>query len=164
MVNNEQSSGFDLDITLDLPVGDFSMGGITTFTLSPNTSKTLTVRYTPTQNTASKVLQINHNSSTIQSPLKVSLSGVKDISAEIADNIDAGWSLFLSKSYSDGKQKFQDAINASRVSTAYDSMSNEAKNGRAWSTLFAQETSDFARVSFIDFNSISGVRIYRQDL
>ena len=156
VVNNEQSSGFDLDITLDLPVGDFSMGGITTFTLSPNTSKTLTVRYTPTQNTASKVLQINHNSSTIQSPLKVSLSGVKDISAEIADNIDAGWSLFLSKSYLDGKQKFQDAINASRVSTVYDSMSNEAKNGRAWSALFAQETSDFARVSFVDFNSISG--------
>ena len=37
---NNASSGFDLELSLDLPVGDFSIGGLTNLTLSPNVSKT----------------------------------------------------------------------------------------------------------------------------
>jgi len=161
VIKNDESSDFDLELLLDLPLSDFTIGSQTSFVLSPNTTKTLTVRYSPTQNTATKTLQINHNSSTKQSPLKVSLSGIKDISAQIIDNINEGWTLFSSKNYSESKQKFQDAINASMVSSTYDSLANESKNGRAWSTLFVQETVDFARVSYIDFNSISanGVKL-----
>ena len=44
---NNESSGFDLELSLDLPLSDFILGGNTSFTLAPSASKTITVRYTP---------------------------------------------------------------------------------------------------------------------
>ena len=51
--------------------------------------------------------------------------------------------------------QFQEAIVASLVSSIYDSVSNEAINGRGWSSLFAQETSSAATVAYNDFFSIN---------
>jgi len=151
---NSESSGFDLELSLDLPLSDFIIGSQTSFTLSPNTSKTITVRYSPTQNTSSKVMEVSHNSSIRANPAKVQLSGVKDISSDIIALANEGWALFTSKDYANSRKKFQEAIVASFVSSIYDSISNEAKLGRAWATLFAQETSDFAATAYVDFNAL----------
>tara|TARA_B100000700_G_C15023491_1_gene846957 strand:+ start:135 stop:1406 length:1272 start_codon:yes stop_codon:yes gene_type:complete len=151
---NSESSGFDLELSLDLPLSDFIIGSQTSFTLSPNTSKTITVRYSPTQNTSSKVMEVSHNSSIRANPAKVQLRGVKDISSDIIALANEGWALFTSKDYANSRKKFQEAIVASFVSSIYDSISNEAKLGRAWATLFAQETSDFATTAYVDFNAL----------
>ena len=151
---NSESSGFDLELSLDLPLSDFIIGSQTSFTLSPNTSKTITVRYSPTQNTSSKVMEVSHNSSIRANPAKVQLRGVKDISSDIIALANEGWALFTSKDYANSRKKFQEAIVASFVSSIYDSISNEAKLGRAWATLFAQETSDFAATAYVDFNAL----------
>ena len=149
---NSESSGFDLELSLDLPLSDFTIGSQTSFTLSPNTSKTITVRYAPTQNTSSKAIEVSHNSSIRVNPTKIQLSGIKDISSSISTLTDEGWALFSSKDYIQSRKKFQEAIVASFVSSIYDSISNEAKLGRAWATIFAQESSDFAMTSYIDFD------------
>ena len=149
---NSESSGFDLELSLDLPLSDFTIGSQTSFTLSPNTSKTITVRYAPTQNTSSKAIEVSHNSSIRVNPTKIQLSGIKDISSSISTLTDEGWALFSSKDYIQSRKKFQEAIVASFVSSIYDSISNEAKLGRAWATIFAQESPDFAMTSYIDFD------------
>ena len=127
---NNASSGFDLELSLDLPVGDFSIGGLTNFTLSPNISKTITVVYTPTLNTSSKTLQVNHNSSVRPSPAKVQIVGIKDISAELITANSEAWDLFKSKNYAESTLKFQDAINKSTVNAVYDSIGEESTHGR----------------------------------
>ena len=148
---NNASSGFDLELSLDLPVGDFSIGGLTNFTLSPNVSKTITVVYTPTLNTSSKTLQVNHNSSVRPSPAKVQIVGIKDISAELITANSEAWDLFKSKNYAESTLKFQDAINKSTVNAVYDSIGEESTHGRGWARLFAQESNDYAQAAYNDF-------------
>ena len=152
---NNESSGFDLELSLDLGLSDFTIGGQTSFSVTPNSSKIITVRYSPTQNTASKTMEISHNSSTRGNPVKVQLTGIKDISSNLSTLNAEGWTLFTSKDYVQSKKKFQEAIVASLVSSIYDSVSNEAINGRGWSSLFAQETSSAATVAYNDFFSIN---------
>ena len=152
---NNESSGFDLELSLDLGLSDFTIGGQTSFSVTPNSSKIITVRYSPTQNTASKTMEISHNSSTRGNPVKVQLTGIKDISSNLSTLNAEGWSLFTNKDYVQSKKKFQEAIVASLVSSIYDSVSNEATNGRGWSSLFAQETSSAATVAYNDFFSIN---------
>lgn len=152
---NNESSGFDLELSLDLGLSDFTIGGQTSFSVTPNSSKIITVRYSPTQNTASKTMEISHNSSTRGNPVKVQLTGIKDISSNLSTLNAEGWTLFTNKDYVQSKKKFQEAIVASLVSSIYDSVSNEAINGRGWSSLFAQETSSAATVAYNDFFSIN---------
>ena len=152
---NNESSGFDLELSLDLGLSDFTIGGQTSFSVTPNSSKIITVRYSPTQNTASKTMEISHNSSTRGNPVKVQLTGIKDISSNLSTLNAEGWTLFTNKDYVQSKKKFQEAIVASLVSSVYDSVSNEAINGRGWSSLFAQETSSAATVAYNDFFSIN---------
>ena len=152
---NNESSGFDLELSLDLGLSDFTIGGQTSFSVTPNSSKIITVRYSPTQNTASKTMEISHNSSTRGNPVKVQLTGIKDISSNLSTLNAEGWTLFTNKDYVQSKKKFQEAIVASLVSSIYDSVSNEATNGRGWSSLFAQETSSAATVAYNDFFSIN---------
>ena len=152
---NNESSGFDLELSLDLGLSDFTIGGQTSFSVTPNSSKIITVRYSPTQNTASKTMEISHNSSTRGNPVKVQLTGIKDISSNLSTLNAEGWTLFTNKDYAQSKKKFQEAIVASLVSSIYDSVSNEAINGRGWSSLFAQETSSAATVAYNDFFSIN---------
>ena len=152
---NNESSGFDLELSLDLGLSDFTIGGQTSFSVTPNSSKIITVRYSPTQNTASKTMEIIHNSSTRGNPVKVQLTGIKDISSNLSTLNAEGWTLFTNKDYVQSKKKFQEAIVASLVSSIYDSVSNEAINGRGWSSLFAQETSSAATVAYNDFFSIN---------
>ena len=99
-------------------------------------------------------MEVSHNSSIRANPAKVQLRGVKDISSDIITLTNEGWSLFTAKDYVNSRKKFQEAIVASFVSSIYDSISNEAKLGRAWATLFAQETSDFAATAYVDFNAL----------
>ena len=150
---NNESSGFDLELSLDLPLSDFILGGNTSFTLAPSASKTITVRYTPTQNTSTKTIEVSHNSTTRPNPAKVQLAGIKDISAAIISLNTEGWALFTSKDYGLSRKKFQDAIVASFASSIYDSLSDEATVGRGWATLFAQESNDFAQGAFNDFKN-----------
>ena len=75
---NNAGSGFDLELALDLPLSDFTIGSQTNFVLTPGANKTITVRYI-TQNTATKTIQITHNSSIRANPATVQLTGVKDI-------------------------------------------------------------------------------------
>ena len=152
---NNESSGFDLELSLDLGLSDFTIGGQTSFSVTPNSSKIITVRYSPTQNTASKTMEISHNSSTRGNPVKVQLTGIKDISSNLSTLNAEGWTLFTNKDYVQSKKKFQETIVASLVSSIYDSVSNEAINGRGWSSLFAQETSSAATVAYNDFFSIN---------
>ncbi|MBD31286.1 MAG: hypothetical protein CMG44_03720 [Candidatus Marinimicrobia bacterium] len=149
--NNNASSGFDLELSLDLPVGDFTIGGLTNFTLSPNVSKTITVLYTPTLNTSSKTLQVNHNSSAQPSPAKIQITGIKDISSELITSNSEAWDLFKNKNYAESRQKFQDAINKSAVNAVYDSISEESTHGRGWARLFAQDGNDYAQAAYNDF-------------
>ena len=96
---NNESSGFDLELSLDLGLSDFTIGGQTSFSVTPNSSKIITVRYSPTQNTASKTMEISHNSSTRGNPVKVQLTGIKDISSNLSTLNAEGWTLFTSKDY-----------------------------------------------------------------
>ena len=149
---NNGSSGFELELSLDLPAGDFAiLGGQTNFSIAPDASKTITVRYTPTLNTSSKVLQITHNSSVRANPAKVPIAGIKDISSEIITMNSEAWELFKNKDYATSRQKFQDAINKSMVNAVYDSMRDESMHGRGWAILFAQENNDYASNAYNDF-------------
>lgn len=154
---NNSGSGFDLEIALDLPLSDFTIGTQTDFLITPGSDKTITVRYTPTQNVASKTIQVTHNSSTRSNPAKIQLSGIKDISAELVSNNSEGWSLFKNKDYAASLLKFLDTINKSRVNAVYDSISDEALLGQGWARLFEQRTNDFALSAFGDFvNAFNG--------
>ena len=154
---NNAESGFDLELALDLPLSDFTIGSQTNFVLAPGANKTITVRYTPTQNTATKTIQITHNSSIRANPATVQLTGVKDISSQLVSNVTEAWSLFLAKDYSESVKKFQETINGAFVNSVYDSISDEAVHGRGWARLFEQGTNDYAQAAFNDFlNAFSG--------
>ena len=96
-LGNNASTGFDLELTLDLPLSDITIGSQTNFTLSPGSNKTITVRYAPTQYTSTNTLEISHNSSIRSNPESVVLRGIKDISSELVSGNIEGWTLFKNK-------------------------------------------------------------------
>ena len=150
-LENNASSGFDLELTLDLPLSDFTIGSQTNFTLSPGSNKTITVRYAPTQNTSTNTLEISHNSSIRANPESVVLRGIKDISSELVSGNIEGWNLFKNKDYAASVSKFQETVAKSLVNAVYDSVGDEAVLGRGWARLFERSTNDYALSSFNDF-------------
>ena len=150
-LENNVSSGFDLELTLDLPLSDFTIGSQTNFTLSPGSNKTITVRYSPTQNASTNFLEISHNSSIRVNPQSVVLRGIKDISSELVSGNIEGWNLFKNKDYAASVSKFQETVAKSLVNAVYDSVGDEAVLGRGWARLFERSTNDYALSSFNDF-------------
>ena len=150
-LENNVSSGFDLELTLDLPLSDFTIGSQTNFTLSPGSNKTITVRYSPTQNVSTNFLEISHNSSIRANPESVVLRGIKDISSELVSGNIEGWNLFKNKDYAASVSKFQETVAKSLVNAVYDSIGDEAVLGRGWARLFERSTNDYALSSFNDF-------------
>ena len=153
---NNVSSGFDLELSLDLSLSDFTIGSQTNFTLSPGSNKTIAVRYTPTQNVSTKALQISHNSSIRANPESVVLRGIKDISSELVSGNIEGWNLFKNKDYASSASKFQETVAKSLVNAVYDSLGDEAVLGRGWARLFERSTNDYALSAFNDFVSVYG--------
>ena len=153
---NNVSSGFDLELSLDLSLSDFTIGSQTNFTLSPGSNKTIAVRYTPTQNVSTKALKISHNSSIRANPESVVLRGIKDISSELVSGNIEGWNLFKNKDYASSASKFQETVAKSLVNAVYDSLGDEAVLGRGWARLFERSTNDYALSAFNDFVSVYG--------
>tara|TARA_Y100000748_G_scaffold226326_1_gene190717 strand:+ start:515 stop:1783 length:1269 start_codon:yes stop_codon:yes gene_type:complete len=153
---NNVSSGFDLELSLDLSLSDFTIGSQTNFTLSPGSNKTIAVRYTPTQNVSTKALEVSHNSSIRANPESVVLRGIKDISSELVSGNIEGWNLFKNKDYASSVSKFQETVAKSLVNAVYDSLGDEAVLGRGWARLFERSTNDYASSAFNDFVSVYG--------
>lgn len=152
---NSAASGFDLEMTLSIPAGDFSIvGGQTILTVTPGQSEVVTVRYTPTVTSSSKSLKIDHNSTVKLNPSTIQLTGIMDESTVITSKISDGWTQFESGQYSDSRQSFQDAMNKGRVHTAYDSLYGEAMGGRGWAVLFNQSVSNRGDAAFNDFTNV----------
>ena len=151
---NNASSGFDLELVLSIPSSDFIiLGDVSTLTISPGQSETITVRYTPTISSSSKSLKIVHNSSVINSPSQITLTGIMDISSEIISNISKGWDEFESGNYNDSQSSFVSAMNQARVSSIYDTIYDKAMHGLGWSMLFDRGTNDYALAAYNNFLS-----------
>ena len=151
---NNASSGFDLELVLSIPSSDFTiLGDVSTLTIPPGQSETITVRYTPTISSSSKSLKIVHNSSVIISPSQITLTGIMDISSEIISNISKGWDEFESGNYNDSQSSFVSAMNQARVSSIYDTIYDKAMHGLGWSLLFARGTNDYALAAYNNFLS-----------
>ena len=151
---NNASSGFDLELVLSIPSSDFIiLGDVSTLTIPPGQSETITVRYTPTISSSSKSLKIVHNSSVINSPSQITLTGIMDISSEIISNISKGWDEFESGNYNDSQSSFVSAMNQARVSSIYDTIYDKAMHGLGWSMLFDRGTNDYALAAYNNFLS-----------
>ena len=151
---NNASSGFDLELVLSIPSSDFIiLGDVLTLTIPPGQSETITVRYTPTISSSSKSLKIAHNSSVINSPSQITLTGIMDISSEIISNISKGWDEFESGNYNDSQSSFVSAMNQARVSSIYDTIYDKAMHGLGWSMLFDRGTNDYALAAYNNFLS-----------
>ena len=151
---NNASSGFDLELVLSIPSSDFIiLGDVSTLTIPPGQSETITVRYTPTISSSSKSLKIAHNSSVINSPSQITLTGIMDISSEIISNISKGWDEFESGNYNDSQSSFVSAMNQARVSSIYDTIYDKAMHGLGWSMLFDRGTNDYALAAYNNFLS-----------
>ena len=151
---NNASSGFDLELVLSIPSSDFIiLGDVLTLTIPPGQSETITVRYTPTISSSSKSLKIVHNSSVINSPSQITLTGIMDISSEIISNISKGWDEFESGNYNDSQSSFVSAMNQARVSSIYDTIYDKAMHGLGWSMLFDRGTNDYALAAYNNFLS-----------
>ena len=149
---NNASSGFDLELALSIPSSDFTiLGNVSTLTIPPGQSETITVRYTPTVSTSSKSLKIVHNSSVINSPSQIPLTGTMDISVEIISNISKGWNQFESGNYSESLNSFAEAMNQARISSVYDTIYDKAVHGVGWSLLFNRGTNDYALAAYNNF-------------
>ena len=149
---NNASSGFDLELALSIPSSDFTiLGNVSTLTIPPGQSETITVRYTPTVSTSSKSLKIVHNSSVINSPSQIPLTGTMDISVEIISNISKGWNQFESGNYSESLNSFAEAMNQARISSVYDTIYDKAMHGVGWSLLFNRGTIDYALAAYNNF-------------
>ena len=149
---NNASSGFDLELALSIPSSDFTiLGNVSTITIPPGQSETITVRYTPTVSTSSKSLKIVHNSSVINSPSQIPLTGTMDISVEIISNISKGWNQFESGNYSESLNSFAEAMNQARISSVYDTIYDKAMHGVGWSLLFNRGTNDYALAAYNNF-------------
>lgn len=151
---NNASSGFNLELVLSIPSSDFIiLGDVSTLTISPGQSEIITVRYTPTISSSSKSLKIAHNSSVINSPSQITLTGIMDISSEIISNISKGWDEFESGNYNDSQSSFVSAMNQARVSSIYDTIYDKAMHGLGWSMLFDRGTNDYALAAYNNFLS-----------
>ena len=151
---NNASSGFDLELVLSIPSSDFIiLGDVSTLTIPPGQSETITVRYTPTISSSSKSLKIVHNSSVIISPSQITLTGIMDISSEIISKISKGWDEFESGNYNDSQSSFVSAMNQARVSSIYDTIYDKAMHGLGWSMLFDRGTNDYALAAYNNFLS-----------
>ena len=151
---NNASSGFDLELVLSIPSSDFIiLGDVSTLTIPPGQSETITVRYTPTISSSSKSLKIAHNSSVINSPSQITLTGIMDISSEIISNISKGWDEFESGNYNESLSSFVSAMNQARVSSIYDTIYDKAMHGLGWSMLFDRGTNDYALAAYNNFLS-----------
>ena len=149
---NNASSGFDLELALSIPSSDFTiLGNVSTLAIPPGQSETITVRYTPTVSTSSKSLKIVHNSSVINSPSQIPLTGTMDISVEIISNISKGWNQFESGNYSESLNSFAEAMNQARISSVYDTIYDKAMHGVGWSLLFNRGTNDYALAAYNNF-------------
>ena len=149
---NNASSGFDLDLVLSIPSSDFTiLGEVSSLTISPGQSETITVRYIPTINTSSKSLKIVHNSSVVNSPSQIILTGTMDVSSEIISNISKGWNQFETGNYSESISSFVEAMNQARVSSVYDTIYDKAMHGVGWSLLFNRGTNDYALAAYNNF-------------
>mgnify|MGYP000861772962 FL=1 len=149
---NNASSGFDLDLVLSIPSSDFTiLGEVSSLTIPPGQSETITVRYTPTISTSSKSLKIVHNSSVVNSPSQIILTGTMDVSSEIISNISKGWNQFETGNYSESVSSFIEAMNQARVSSVYDTIYDKAMHGVGWSLLFNRGTNDYALAAYNNF-------------
>ena len=150
--SNNQSSGFDLELTLSIPSSDFTiLGDVSSITLAPGQSETITVRYTPTVNTSTKSLKVTHNSSIVNSPSLITLKGIMDISSEINSTISKGWEDFENGNYNESRNSFLLAMNQARVSTTYDTIYDLAMHGLGWAQLFNRATNDYALKAYNNF-------------
>ena len=151
-ITNSASSGFDLELSLSIPISDFTIANnIQSLTLLPGITEKITIQYSPTVTTSSKSLRINHNSSVRPNPSEVQLIGIMDETSSIVSSIKDGWTQFDSGKYSDSRQSFNNAMNKARVHVAYDSIYGESMHGRGWATLFNTASNNNALAAYNDF-------------
>ena len=151
-ITNSASSGFDLELSLSIPISDFTIANnIQSLTLLPGITEKITIQYSPTVTTSSKSLRINHNSSVRPNPSEVQLIGIMDETSSIVSSIKDGWTQFESGKYSDSRQSFNNAMNKARVHVAYDSIYGESMHGRGWATLFNTASNNNALAAYNDF-------------
>ena len=75
LITNNASSGLDLELSLSIPVSDFTISNnIQSLTISPGISEIITIQYLPTISISDKNLVISHNSLTQQNPLNIPVS------------------------------------------------------------------------------------------
>ncbi len=151
-ITNSASSGFDLELSLSIPISDFTIANnIQSLTLLPGITEKITIQYSPTVTTSSKSLRINHNSSVRPNPSEVQLTGIMDETSSIVSSIKDGWTQFESGKYSDSRQSFNNAMNKARVHVAYDSIYGESMHGRGWAALFNTASNNNALAAYNDF-------------
>ena len=139
-ITNDANSGFDLEIDFSISSIEFSfVDGIISHVIQPGQSQAISIRYAPTNESVSKQLIINHNSTVKSNPMKVTLSGMMDKTNDIISSISEGWSSFESGNYSKSLLKFQQAINFALAHKSYDKLNAEATTGRGWVFTFERE-------------------------
>ena len=154
LITNNASSGLDLELSLSIPVSDFTISNnIQSLVISPGVAENLTIKYSPTVSISDKYLIINHNSLTQQNPLTIQLIGIMNETESIVAKIEEGWTYFEQGNYYNGQQSFQEAMNKSIIHTSYDSVYGESMHGRGWSTLFNTSNLDNAEIAYNDFVS-----------
>jgi len=167
-ITNSSSSGFDLDLTLSIPVSDFTIANnVQSLIIAPGITETITIQYSPTLATSSKSLRIEHNSTVRPNPAEVQLSGIMDETLTIIASINDGWNQFENGQYATSLQSFQDAMNKARIHIAYDSIYGESMHGRGWAALFNTGNANHALAAYNDFsattkdysNTISGTSL-----
>jgi len=153
-ITNSSSSGFDLDLTLSVPISDFTIANnIQSLIIAPGITETITIQYSPTIPTSTKSLRIEHNSSVRPNPAEVQLNGIMDETSFIITSINDGWNQFENGQYDKSIQLFQEAMNKARIHTAYDSVYGESMHGRGWASLFNTGNVNHALVAYIDFSA-----------
>ena len=153
-ITNSASSGFDLDLTLSIPVSDFIIANsIQSLIISPGITEKITIQYSPTLPTSTKSLRIEHNSTVRPNPAEVQLTGIMDETSNIIASINDGWNKFESGQYANSLQSFQEAMNKARIHIAYDSVYGESMHGRGWAALFNTSNVDHAIAAYNDFTA-----------
>ena len=154
-ITNSSSSGFDLDLTLSIPLSDFTIANnVQSLIIAPGITETITIQYSPTLATSSKSLRIEHNSTVRPNPAEVQLSGIMDETLTIIASINDGWDQFENGQYATSLQSFQEAMNKSNIHTAYDSVYGESMHGRGWAALFNTGNTNHAFKAYNDFTAI----------
>ena len=92
LITNNASSGLDLELSLSIPVSDFTISNnIQSLVISPGVAENLTIKYSPTVSISDKYLIISHNSLMQQNPLSIQLIGIMDETQSIVAKIEEGW-------------------------------------------------------------------------